>query len=87
MIYLCDFKVNSLPNQTLLYEKRYNIISDTFDKHKIFKAVFQKEFSYLFQKERENGHYRHQCHEIIEVSQIKKQVIIFHNFRLPHLIQ
>ena len=41
MIYFCDFKVNSLPNQKLLYEKRYNIISDTFDKPKIFKAVFQ----------------------------------------------
>ena len=77
MIYFCDLKVNSLPNQKLLYEKRYNIISDTFDKNPKFVRLFfklnQKEFAYLFQKERENGHYRLRCHEIIEVSQIKKQ--------------
>ena len=74
MIYFCDLKVNSLPNQKLLYEKRYNIISDTFDKNpkfvRLFFKLYQKEFAFLFQKERENGH---QCHEIIEVSQIKKQ--------------
>ena len=42
MIYFCDLKVNSLPNQKLLYEKENNINSDTsLMKHKIFKAVFQ----------------------------------------------
>ena len=63
MIYFCDVQVNSLPNQKLLYEKRYNIISDTFDKNPKFVRLFfklnQKEFAYLFQKERENGHYCH----------------------------
>ena len=67
MIYFCDPKVNSLPNQKLLYEKENNIISDTCMCTSKFVSLFfklyQKDFSYLFQKETENVHCRHRCHE------------------------
>ena len=99
MIYFCDIKVNSLPNQKLLYENFLYIISDAcmftyLIKPKIRKAVFRiiKKNFLIYSRKKERmvmvllSSLVPRNHRSL-ANQKTEVIIFFHNFRLPHLIQ